>query len=264
MAPWWGAQAVPLDENRFWQIGPCRLWAQHRLYQWQLAWQYESNWLTPGVQVNVPPGGQRPEPSGAAARVHCAYRESVNELSFSPALADRSLVTKLEHPLRVLPGENIALYVCSPLWLKIEATQPPKAMLEIPLFRLSDTWFGQVGQPGEVCYASRVPVYLQLKDVPLRLHCAITAVTVRNNGVDSLTVERLNLPMPRLALFYSRRSGFWTESLELERTEGPEHAVVHSNREPPPEAAPHQLISPSRRGSVEERTVVRAFSGLFK
>ena len=40
------------------------------------------------------------------------------------------------------------LYVCSPLWLKVETTQPQKALFELPIFRLSDTWFGGAGQAG--------------------------------------------------------------------------------------------------------------------
>ena len=84
MATWWGPHAIPLDESRFWQIGPCQLWAYHRLYQWQLAWQHDANWLAPDIQVNVPPNLHRPERVAAASRIHWGvYRESVNELGFS-------------------------------------------------------------------------------------------------------------------------------------------------------------------------------------
>jgi hypothetical protein len=89
-------------------------------------------------------------------------------------------------------------------------------------------------------------------------------VVVRNLGTDSLTVDRLNLPMPRLSLFYSRRSGFWTDALVFERRVGVEHASIHSERQPPPDAAPHQFIAPPRSGAVDENMVVRAFSGLFR
>ena len=262
IAPWWGPHAIPLDESRFWQIGPLRLWALHRLYQWQLSWEHGADWLAPDIHVNVARGA--PEPSRQASRVRCAYRESVNEIAFHPALADRSLVTKFEDAIRVLPGEEMQLYVCAPLWLRIETMQPAKTMAELPIFRLSDTWFGPTGPAGELAYASRVPVYLQLRDVPLRLHCAITSVVVRNSGADSLTLDRVNIPMPRLSLFYSRRSGFWTDALTLERREGSELASMRSLQEPPPEAAPHQFIASPRTGPVEENAVVRAFSGLFK
>lgn len=264
MAPWWGPHPIPLDDERYWRIGPLKLWAEHRLYQWALAWEYGLDWLSSEIQVNSPRGPNVAAPSPRAERLRCAYRESVNELSFAPALADRSLVTKLEHPLRVLPGEDTQLFVCSPLWLKIETTQPQKPMAELPIYRLSDTWFGPAGPGGELAYASRVPVYLQLSDVPLRLHCAITSVVVRNLGSDALTVERLNLPMPRLSLFYSRRSGFWTDALTLERREGSEHASMRSDRQPPQQASPHQFISPPRQAAVGDSLMVRAFSGLFR
>lgn len=268
IAPWWGPHGIPLDESRFWQIGPLRLWTLHRQFQWQLVWEHDSNWLKPDIHVNIPENERRPDPNRDAHRVHCVYQESVHELAFSPNLADRPLVTKLEHPLRVLPGESASLYVCSPLWLRVETVQktglPQKQLIEIPIFRLSDTWFGPADREGELAYASKVPVYLALREVPLRLHCAITAVMVRNLGSDSLVVDRIKLPMPQLSLFYSRKSGFWTDTVILERDQGSELATIRSEHEPPAEAAPHQFISPPRDGAMQERSVVRAFSGLFR
>lgn len=66
--------------------------------------------------------------------------------------------------------------------------------------RPSDTWFGPTTSEGEPCYASKTVCRLRVEDVPLRPHRCLTKVTLRNRADDSLSLDRLKLPVNALAL----------------------------------------------------------------
>lgn len=259
---WWGRHSVEAGRLDFWQIGPLHLWIQHLPHQWRLNWKHGSDWLEP--RIRAVPGSHGEAPPADAQQTSCMYGESRDELIFAPALADRPVVTRLTHPVQILPGEQVTLYIVSPLWLRMEMAQPSKVMHELPIFRMSDTWFGPMSTTGELCYASRGAAFLQLRDVPLRLHCVITAVTIRNSGNKPLPVLRIKLPLPRLSLFYSPRTGFWTDTVTLESRGDAEMASLKLERQPPPDASPTQFVAGPRMGASEPNSVIRAFSALFR
>ena len=42
------------------------------------------------------------------------------EIELNPVLANRPLASKLEHPLYIPGGEDILLYVSSPVWVRVQ------------------------------------------------------------------------------------------------------------------------------------------------
>jgi hypothetical protein len=261
---WWGRQSIETGRTDYWQIGPLDLWLEHLPHQWRLQWKHDPDWLLPntrslkGILPETIPFGLSP--------IHCAFNESSDDVILSPLLADRPVVTRLKSPLYVLPGENVTLFAVSPLWIRLEMAQPLKLLHEIPVYRLSDTWFGPVLATGTqaLCYASSAPAFIDPGEVPHRLHCAITSVTVRNLGASSLLIDRIAVPAPRLSLFYSPRTGFWTNALTLERAEGSEMAALKLDRQPPAVASPAQFVSGPRQTSSDTGTMLRSFSALLR
>ena len=217
------------------------------------------------VPGSIDAQGDAIEASPDTQTLTCAYGLSnQGEIILSPALPDRAVVVRLSEAMSVLPGEEVTFYMIAPLWLRLELSEGSKFLAEIPTFRLSDTWFGPMSTLGSLCYANSSSLYLDLRQVPLRPHGVITAITIRNLGVDSLKLERLNIPFPRLSLFYSQRSGFWTDKLTLERRDDNEMANLKLDRQPPSEASPTQFVSGPRQASSEVSSVVRAFSAIFR
>lgn len=260
---WWGRHTVETNRTNYWQVGPLHLWIQHLNYQWKITWTQEGNWLDAATRFI--PGARQETPPLSAKQVNCIFGSASREdLIFAPSLPDRPLIARLATPVFVLPGEEVNLYLISPLWLKIEMAQPSKLLYEIPIYQLSDTWFGPMSAMGELCYASSTPAFLDLREVPVRLHCVISAITIRNSGTDSLLIEKVNLPLPRLSLFYSPRTGFWTDRVILERKEDAEMAVLRLDRQPPADASPTQFVAGPRLTSAEPISAIRAFSALFR
>lgn len=263
---WWGRHSIEGGRTLLWQIGPLQLWIQNRGQQMKLTWTHGSDWLDPRVR-NLPAGGSDLPPADAKEvnAVTCIFgANGIDEILFSPALPDRPIVTRLSQPTRVMPGEETTLYILSPLWLRVETAQTTKLMHELPIFRFSDTWFGPMSSTGELCYSSTSSAFLDLREVPLRLHCVISAVRIRNLGSDALPLERVNLPIPRLSLFFSPRTGFWTDAVTLERKDNSEMASLKIERQPPADANPSQFIVGPRQSTSEANSVVRAFSAFFR
>jgi hypothetical protein len=266
---WWGRHATAQDRTDFWQIGPLKMWLQSSPFRINIRFTNDGDFLDNHVR-SLP--GSRDSSTGTlidfpgnAASVTCAYGlNTPSEVVLSPALPDRAVVVRLDESLSILPGEDVTFYMIVPLWLRLELTEGAKLLAELPTFRMSDTWFGPMSSLGSLCYAAPTELLIDLRQVPLRPHCVITAITIRNLGVNHLKLDRLQIPFPRLSLFYSQRSGFWTDRLTLERRDDDEMANLKLDRQPPPEAAPTQFVTGPRQSGTEANSVVRAFSAIFK
>lgn len=272
ISSWWGRHALAADRTDFWQIGPLKMWLGSSASKLGINWAHTDNFLDGHVRTVAGAQAQLEQNITAPAQtesVTCAfataYREQTrNEIVFSPTLPDRPVVLRLQEPLHVLPSEEVTVYMVVPVFLRLELASGSKLIHELPTYRLSDTWFGPMSTLGGLCYASASPAYFDIREVPLRSHCAITAITVKNLGQDVLKVERLNVPFPRLSLFYSQRTGFWTDHLTLERSLDTEMASLRLDRQPPPEASPTQFVVGPREVAHESHSVFRAFSAIFK
>jgi hypothetical protein len=255
---WWGRHSIANGRTDFWQIGPLKFAVQHTSQEWRVHWQHSQNRLDPSVRyvagINT---------ADAEALDHDATfvfgGGAKSDLSFTPTLADRPVVAKLPRTLHILPGEDVHLFLLTPLWIRLETADPNRTLLEIPAYRPSDTWFGPASNLGELCYASATPAYLDLRDVPLRLHCATTAVYVRNSSTDNLKLDRVSIPVPRLSLFFSSRTGFWTDRISIDSAT----AEMKLEKQPPQEASPTQFVSGPRITSAEPISAIRSFNAFF-
>lgn len=263
LSHWWGRHSLSPGRTDFWQIGPLKLWVEHQPYRITLFWSHSPLWLDAHVR-SIPGSGDVGKPPVGSSTMTVAFGSDTRpDLTLSPALPDRPLVLRAPTPVSVLPGESVNLFVVSPLWMRLDLAEPLKPVHEVPTFRLSDTWFGPISSMGTLCYASLSPLYLDLREVPLRSHCAVTAITIRNAGTNALKLDRINVPFPRLSLFYSPKTGFWTDRLTLIRKEDDEMADIKLDRQPPPEASPTQFVSGPRLSTSEVNPTLRAFSKIF-
>ncbi len=157
---------------------------------------------------------------------------------------------------------DVQLFVSTPLWLVLRPADGGAPLLELPTWRPSDTWFGPSTRHGVLAYASRTRAHLESAAVlqsPVR---AITRVTVLNHAPDLLRVERLNLPVPQLALFEDDRGRLWTDSVRVERLDDGTiaDAVIEAGA---PSAAPSPVRVAEPRMSPRSGGINRAFGALL-
>lgn len=252
---WWGSFHLEHNAALRWRIGPLSLWLRRLPREWQLAQRRDHG---PINEQELEAG----VPESEWARVaelpfeRFVFRQTRASIVLTPALADRPLVTRPMMPFHLSSGEEVTVYVSSPLWVRI--TTEGVLLKELATQRPSDTWFGPSTRVGELCYASATHCRLNLDELPWRSHRAVTPLLIRNRDRQSLLVERLNLPVGYLSLFADEQGALWTQTVTIKREQG--NDVLDVSAAPPAQSA--QLLC-KPRSEPEKGGVIRALTSLF-
>lgn len=218
---WWGEYELGVGESGRWRIGPLQLHIERRRAEWLIHSLSSDDARDTLCEVEVPTDS--PIPEGTTSH-RFVQRATGGRITLSGRLADRPVVIKPAVPLSVPGGEEVTLYVGSPVWVQIAVGDPAIHLLEIPSHRASDTWAGPNTREGLACYGSRTLAQVDFADCTLRPHRAITEVQVRNNATDTLVIEQIQLPAPLLALYGGDGGVLHTQSVTLTR-DNREHAA---------------------------------------
>lgn len=225
---WWGSHVLTQGDTGLFRVGPCTLWIKRFPQDVRVAYRYDDDPLTSNVEVSVPSDEDLPSENVTIDRF--SFRKPPKSISLTPVLADRSVVIRPEYPFSVLSGEEVTLYVSTPLWIRLQTSDPASTLTDIPSYRPSDTWFGPSTREGELCYASRTAGKLELHDVAFYPHRAVTPIKLRNKAKDKLVLERVQLPVQYLSLFHTQEGSVWTQAVTLTREETGELAALQIAR----------------------------------
>jgi len=253
---WWGSYELEDGGIGRWRLGGLDLTVRRGARELQIGWKRggedDDSWgFEPGAADSV----------AADDLERFLFAGETGSVGLLPALADRSVVSSPRMPLHILPGEEATLYVGTPLWVRVESAPHGGPLLELPIRRPSDTWFGPSTREGELCYASRTFARLDRANLPRTWRHAITPVLVRNRADDSLHLHKIQLPVPLLSIFEDG-AGLWTERLALVRTDEGETAEVDIRKGPPVEArGAHRLAAP--RAEHRKGLLIHAFGRLL-
>lgn len=257
---WWGDYNLSLEESLLWTIGPFSLQILRREKEWliwhrqqTLAGTDEETWsLTKNACMNNEEGEIK----------RYVFSRTEEGLHVSPCLADRPVIIKAVKPLHIQAGQQVDIYVSSPLWFSACVHSECTEIQEIPIIRPSDTWFGPSTMKGELCYASTTHGRLYLTDLPLRPHRAISPVKIKNQTDKPLLLTHLSLPTPYLSLFDTEGGGLWTEAITLLNDDDSDLAKVSFANGPPlPHASARKIVK--ARQKKESNMLLYTFSTLF-
>ena len=273
--PWWGTFSLEEYTGGEWHIGPSTLWVYRSSRDWRVVHRPSTD------PVTADPMAQRsdatvPLPEDAMTTVlesedealatnRYSVRRTRGDVALRPALADRPVVSRPEHPLSVLPDEAVTLYLSTPLWVRIELVESGRRLTEVPSHRMSDTWFGPSTREGTLCYATRTVGRLHLDRLPLRLHRALTPLKVRNTATEPLSLERVQLPAPHLSLYATPDDALWTEAVTMTHREKDVGATVQIRDGPPSDADEAEQMQEPREPSKQNliTSTFSAFGALF-
>ena len=255
-APWWGTFDLEEDTGGRWEVGPSTLWLYRTAQEWRVLHRPSSDPGTVDPMVNRSTATV-PLPEDEMTAVldtpgdnlqisRYSVRRTEPRVALQPALADRPVVSRPEHPLYVPPGESVTLYLSTALWIRVTLIEPDRILQETPSFRMSDTWFGPSTIEGELCYATRTAGRLQLDNLPRRYHRAVTPLRIKNSAPDALPLERVQIPAPHLALYTTPNDLLWTQGVTMTRAEGREGAGVRIRSGPPSDVEEATLIQKPR------------------
>lgn len=259
---WWGEFDLNENENLCWQIGPLRLQLLCSASQWRCAYHREIETDDEGaVQWRIDRGCGGLDLTENLQRF--VFNQNIGRASVLPALADRAVITRPTTALTIPPKQEVRLLVSTPLWFQLRGAGLSQPLLELPISRPSDTWFGASTCEGELAYASRTHARLQGEALPQRPHRAVTPVRIENRVDAPLLLERISLPVTLLSLFVGSEGMLWTEEVNLRRDEAGELAALQVGQGAPALAQMATLVQGPRSHS-KSGILLRAFAALFQ
>jgi hypothetical protein len=200
----------------------------------------------------------RPESREMTITRYATASETV-KLRIVPVLPDRTVVTRPEKPLTILPDTRVVMYVGSPVWARL--LQGEDEMLgDVPVSPPKEAWLGANTREGELCYATRTYGRLVIDEAALAPHRVTTAVAIENKSSQPFVCERVNLPVRRLSVYATEDGRLWTEAVTMERAGELARLVVDDG--PPDVASCAELVSGPR--DTEDGGMFRAFGTLFR
>ncbi|MFW6362859.1 MAG: hypothetical protein ACOC0D_03340, partial [Spirochaeta sp.] len=147
-----------------------------------------------------------------------------DSIGIFPVLPENSVVVRTEVPITLGAGCSLSLYAAIPLWLSVRVVNSREgagrvkggymnmgaALLSVPVFTLSQTWFGGP-MTGRLCYRSDKTLSYS-PNIPIDpLAYALCPIKVRNSSRAAIKIGSIAVP---------------TEQMKLFRTVGSEHDVV--------------------------------------
>lgn len=116
------------------------------------------------------------------------------ELLLVPALPNKAVVFRNNKNIKISAGESASLFFRIPLTMQFyfQEVKDENRIVEIPLQRLSDTWFGEIDN-GEPAYSIGSNYDKSFQEVQATAWEAITSVEIINNTASVLDLQRLIL-----------------------------------------------------------------------
>jgi hypothetical protein len=134
------------------------------------------------------------------------YSGDSNELLLVPTLPNKAVVFRNNKNIRISAGESASLFFRIPLTMQIyfQEVKDENRLVEIPLQRLSDTWFGEIDN-GEPAYSIGSNYDQSFSEVQATSWEAITSVEIINNTASVLDLQRLILRVEDFNLYLKNK-----------------------------------------------------------
>ncbi|KAA3616600.1 MAG: DUF432 domain-containing protein [Calditrichaeota bacterium] len=167
----------------------------------------------------------------------------VSHIQFDPVLPDRPLLVKPESSLYLWVNFKSKFFVRIPIALKISMIIGNKSteLLDIPIIKLSNTWFGTF-QKGEVCYSISSGFGADIEPDKSRPFLAICPLRLKNDSRESLLVDKICMRSEHFSLFQSD-SQLWTDELTIIYKGKNETSQISVSGKPPKRISGATLVS---------------------
>ncbi|XOV79561.1 MAG: hypothetical protein ACFHVJ_01060 [Aestuariibacter sp.] len=257
---WWGNVKFDADEVKVWQIGERKVAIQRRDKQW-IVWNKET-----------------PEENAAKITVKAlksaqsftdvpfsrfVFSKTEPLLAVSPALADRPIIARPAAKLNVPPGQQIEVFISTPLWFKASPENHDCLIADLPFWRPSDSWFGPSTMEGEFCYSKFTEARVDLQQLTPLSHRAITPILIRNDYDEALVIERINLPTPYLSLYTDKENKFWSNQIEIVHHNDENKTGLKVKDQAPEQLSNEPLLVAGPRISFHNNHFVRSIKSLL-
>jgi hypothetical protein len=255
---WWGPQDFKLGQTRAWRLGSLSVRITRTQNEWQLEYHrphHQSEFIQDWEPLDVDMAFSQPN---TLQRYLFPYTH--NNLALYPRLADRSVIVKPINPIFIPAGHQATLFVSTPLWLAGFLSDNHQPLFDLPINRPKDSWFGPDTLRGELCYATPVEGRTDLNLLIPRAFRAITPVHFHNTSNSVVQLDRMNLPVPALPLFYHSETGrIWTSQIDVTHEADNKPPRIRMENRTPPQAGQVTFIQPPRQAESSLLTMFDSF-----
>lgn len=262
-AGWWGNIKIAQDQTILFRIGPLDLSITRTpnefLVHTKRVEQQQENLTRCSFDFDA-----RPLDGGSSER--CIFRETPDNITLMPALADRWVVSQPSDPLFITPDEEVMLYISSIIWVRLFTRNGSVLLRDVPVIRPSDTWYPPNNPlDGQLCYSARTAARLNPALLPRRPFRAVTPLKIKNKSSITLPIERVAIPVPSLAIYHTATGQLVTQSVDamsVERERGKSVVEVDLGKRPTNALGETTKLAEARGG--DRNVILRAFDAFFE
>lgn len=255
---WWGQQDFKLGQTRAWRLGSLYVRITRTQNEWQLEYHrphHQSEFIQDWETLDIETAFSQP-----CTLQRFLFANTHNNLSLYPRLADRSVIVKPINPIFIPAGHQGMLYVSTPLWMAGLLGDSNDVLFDLPINRPKDSWFGPDTLRGELCYATPVEGRTDLNQLIPRAFRAVTPVLFHNTSDSVVKLDRMNLPVPALPLFYHAETGrIWTSQIDVIHEDSSKPPRIRMENRTPPQAGQVTYIQPPRQAGSSLLTMFDSF-----
>ena len=135
----WEPRPMKAGANLHWGIGPLDIWARREtdevhvaVGRGRTAVRGEGSW-----SGNVDDA----EPGEGAEWTRWVVGDAPRDIWLCPAMPDRPVVVRPEHPVRLPPKQHATFFVSIPVWVQVTVSNGRVILCEEPTVVLSNIWF---------------------------------------------------------------------------------------------------------------------------
>jgi hypothetical protein len=206
----WSARRIGENRVSLARIGPLRLWLSRTDEEWAFACEYGE--LSDIQDIAQVPLDVIPE---GLDWTRTAFTSAPREVRFQPAVPNRPLVVKPEHPVVIPIGQMGQFYFLMPVFIKIVVEEKGKEVElgTVPSRQLSDTWFGHP-TAGEFCYSLPFAAERDISVLNPFPHHVLCPIQIKNSSEESLVFEKLCFRPNYVALYCGNRH-LWSSKVGI-------------------------------------------------
>lgn len=229
-------------------IDTLHLWIKKNNGEFWVAHQYASD-DNPDPQLDNKTEWERWAPKG-----------DESEIQLRPVFPNLPVIVSSEYPLKLVPGAKIQVYCRVPAWMELSLAKSQYVLQEIPITKLSRTWFGTTLE-GELCYWLTSKARRSLEQIESKPYLVNCPIQITNRSHTELNFERFCYRVERLGI-YLLNEDLWADETKIVYQGEEQHSDVSMSGKLPAKMGKGELIS-KPRNPVSKSFATRTFKMFF-
>lgn len=248
----WGDRTLEEDKMEFISIGNLHLWLLYKDADLWIGYQY--------VTEKVAGDSDDQDPPEDLDWSRWVMEGDIQKIQLLPVFPDLPLVVKSEYPLKISSGTKIQVFARIPIWVRISVAHNEYQLMEIPIIKLSRTWFGTPLE-GELCYHATTKARRSLSKVDPKPYLVNCPIQISNKFQEDLNFENFCYRVERLKIFQNNM-GLWADETQVIYHGESLNSDIIMTGKLPDGIKEEQLLTRPRK-EVKKSLATRTFSRLF-